>query len=142
MGNAQAAKPSVISVEDIGAHILNADPALKEVPWSQKQLYARRAIEHAKKQHLEGGTNRVIEPFWDKLKIDKPPSVLPPVAENETSESKPALRTALFQKHINEPKVRQPTRSELGLSSPRSYLSGGGSDDEESSEEEEEEECE
>jgi len=133
MGNSHAtisagqSTASAVTVEDIGAHILNADPKLKDVPWSQKQLYSRRALENAKKQHLEGGTNRVIDPFWDKLAIQQP--------SEPTAPSVVRKRSQLFLDSINQPKVQQPTRSELGMSSPSSSISGGQCDD--TSEEEE-----
>ena len=116
--------PTKVTMEDIGAHILNADPELKDVPWSQKQLYSQRALEHAKTQHLQGGTNRVIEPFWEKLELKPKPAVPSPPASTVSRK-----RSELFLKSINEPKVHQPTRSELGLtSSPQSSISGGNND--------------
>ena len=112
----------------MGAHILNADLKLKNVPWNLKQLYARRALEHAKSEHLQGGTNRALSPFWNKLKLT--PQV-PPITTK---------RRELFKKSINVPRVTQPTLSQLGLGG------GGGSsraascsDDNTSSEEEEDE---
>lgn len=139
-----------VSFEQIGAHILNADPALKQVGWPEKQLYARRALEHAKKQHLQGGTNRALDPFWDKItsklsagSIEPAPTVVvaPSIVQASTTigENAPRKRSQLFLERINEPKVKQPTMSELGLSG------GGGSNtsrcvssDEDTSSEEEE----
>lgn len=142
MGNShvqpsQQSNSKVTSMEDIGAHILNADPSLKNVPWAQKQLYARRAIEHAKKQQLEGGTNRVIEPFWEKLALQ--PSTQVEVAEPAAASTQIRKRSQLFLDSINEPKVRQPTRSELGMNSPSSSISGGKCDDDDDTSSSEEE---
>jgi hypothetical protein len=118
---------ATVTMEDIGAHILNADPELKDVPWSQKQLYARRALEHAKTQHLQGGTNRVIEPFWDKLALSQQPA-LTTIRPDPAMPRSTTLRSERFRESINTPKVHQPTKSQLGLSSPASYLSGGSAD--------------
>lgn len=142
-----------MSFEDIGAHILNADPALKQVAWHDKQLYARRALEHAKKEHLQGGTNRALDPFWDKINtklsagggsvISIPPAppsspivapvVAPSIIEASTTiiESAPRKRSQLFLERINEPKVKQPTLSELGMSGGFSKGSHCVSDEEE-----------
>lgn len=119
-----------VSFEQIGAHILNADPALKQVGWPDKQLYARRALEHAKTLHLQGGTNRALDPFWDKINgklsagsIAPTVVVAPSIVQASTTigENAPRKRSQLFLERINEPKVKQPTMSELGLSG------GGGS---------------
>lgn len=157
MGNSQTTRVSgggSVSFEEIGAHILNADPALKQVTWPDKQLYARRALEHARKEHLQGGTNRALDPFWDKIKgklsagsvisvaPEIPRVVAPNIVEASTtiSEHAPRKRSQLFLERINEPKVKQPTMSELGLSG-----GGGGNTSQCVSEEEdtssEEEDC-
>ena len=120
----------VTTLEDMGAHILNADSKLKNVPWDLKQLYARRALEHAKAEHLQGGTNRALSPFWDKLKITQVPA-----APQITTK-----RRELFKKSINVPQVTQPTLSQLGLSGGNSSRTASCSDDNTSSSEEEEEE--